>query len=105
MGAHLGLQGRRRPLPDPRGGPRQGHLATKGRSARNDDQAGEHAGGSGLLLAAALTSAPALLCPRWRGRERDAVVGVKAQPKIAHEDVSLVTPAKALWHAHISLSK
>src|ERR1700730_2338423 len=52
---HLGLQGRRRALRDPREGPQGRHLAAAWRAARRDPGPGEHAGGAGRLLAAALT--------------------------------------------------
>src|SRR3984893_14238524 len=52
---HLGVQGRGRALRGPRKGPQGRHLAAKRWSARPDPRAGEHAGRSRRLLAAALS--------------------------------------------------
>ena len=55
---HLGVQGRGRALRGPRKGPQGRHLAAEGWAAGPNPRAGEHAGGSRRLLAAALKRSP-----------------------------------------------
>src|SRR5437868_882313 len=54
----LGLQGRRRPVRDPRKGAARRHLAAARRPARRDLEAGQHAGRARFLLTAAVIADP-----------------------------------------------